>query len=130
MKKSEKIKMIREIYSRLDVLNNFKFTPYRDDLFDQCLKSERQHRKGRPDSVGCGVSATDAAKYFTIKYIIETLITEKTYAIEDFISIRKECFYGQSIALNYKNEINEALRQFDINKFNREIDYSDLMEVK
>ena len=128
MTKSNQLKLINLIYSRLDFLNNYTWTAYRDDLFNQCLKSEKQHRKGRPDGVTCGISARDAAKYFTIKYIVETVVTGETFQVKDFITVRREWFYGQSIALNYRDAILENLKGIDLEQFLNDVDYCELMK--
>ena len=43
-------KRIDQAYSKLHVLSNITWTPYRDEIFDMNKKDEKRHRFNRPSS--------------------------------------------------------------------------------
>jgi hypothetical protein len=121
-------KRIDQAYSKLHILSNITWTPYRDDLFDMNKKDEKRHRFNRPSS-DFEASINDCAKMFTVKNIAESLLKVDQYQIKDLIRIRKSCLYSQSLVENYKDKILEAWKDQDL-KYLSNLDYISLIDWK
>ena len=115
MNKEQKqiMKQVNQAYSKLHVLSNLTWTPYRDEIFDMNKKDEKRHRFNRPSS-DFEASINDCAKMFTVKNIAESLLTPNKYQVKDIIRIRKSCLYSQSVVENYKDKIVEAWKDENI----------------
>ena len=121
-------KRIDKAYSKLHVLSNITWTPYRDEIFDMNKKDEKRHRFNRPSS-DFEASINDCAKMFTVKNIAESLLTPNKYQIKDLIRLRKSCLYSQSVVENYKDKIVEAWKDEDL-KYLANLDYIALIDWK
>tara|TARA_B110001450_G_scaffold241238_1_gene250582 strand:- start:607 stop:1032 length:426 start_codon:yes stop_codon:yes gene_type:complete len=121
-KKQKQIKkVIDEAYSKLHVLSNITWTPYRDEIFNMNKKDEKRHRYNRPSS-DFESSINDCAKMFTVKHIAESLLKANQYQVKDIIRIRKSCLYSQSVVENYKDKILDAWKDEDL-KYLANLDY-------
>ena len=114
-------KRIDQAYSKLHVLSNITWTPYRDEIFDMNKKDEKRHRFNRPSS-DFEASISDCAKMFTVKNIAESLLKPNQYRIKDLIRLRKSCLYSQSVVENYKDKILDAWKDEDL-KYLANLDY-------
>ena len=114
-------KRIDQAYSKLHVLSNITWTPYRDEIFDMNKKDEKRHRYNRPSS-DFDASVNDCAKMFTVKNIAESLLNIEKWKIKDLINIRKYALYSQSVVENYKDKIVEAWKDEDL-KYLADLDY-------
>ena len=114
-------KVIDQAYSKLHILSNITWTPYRDEIFDMNKKDEKRHRYNRPSS-DFEASISDCAKMFTVKNIAESLLKADQYQIKDLIRIRKSALYSQSVVENYKDKIVEAWKDEDL-KYLADLDY-------
>ena len=121
-------KRIDQAYSKLHVLSNITWTPYRDELFDMNKKDEKRHRFNRPSS-DFEASINDCAKMFTVKNIAESLLKANQYQVKDLIRIRKSCLYSQSVVENYKDKILDAWKDEDL-KYLANLDYIALIDWK
>jgi len=111
MNKEQKeiVKRINQAYSKLHILSNITWTPYRDDLFKMNRKEEKQHRSGDwADYHKNSASINDCARLFTVKHIAESLLTTNKYKVKDLLRIKKSCLYAQSLVDNYKDRIVKA----------------------
>ena len=121
-KKQKQIKkVIDKAYSKLHVLSNITWTPYRDEIFNMNKKDEKRHRYNRPSS-DFESSINDCAKMFTVKHIAESLLKANQYQVKDIIRIRKSCLYSQSVVENYKDKILDAWKDEDL-KYLANLDY-------
>ncbi len=114
-------KRIDQAYSKLHVLSNITWTPYRDEIFDMNKKDEKRHRFNRPSS-DFEASINDCAKMFTVKNIAESLLNIEKWKVKDLINIRKSALYSQSVVENYKDKIVEAWKDEDL-KYLANLDY-------
>ena len=114
-------KRIDQAYSKLHVLSNITWTPYRDEIFDMNKKDEKRHRFNRPSS-DFEASINDIAKMFTVQNIAESLLEADKYQVKDLINIRKSCLYAQSVVENYKETIVKAWKDENIKQL-AEFDY-------
>jgi hypothetical protein len=123
MNKEQKqiMKQVNQAYSKLHVLSNLTWTPYRDEIFDMNKKDEKRHRFNRPSS-DFEASISDCAKMFTVKNIAESLLKFNQYRIKDLIRLRKSCLYSQSVVENYKDRILDAWKDEDL-KYLANLDY-------
>ena len=124
----EIVKTIDRAYSKLHVLNNIKWTAFRDDLFNMNKQDEIRHRKsfGERDYFGVA-SISDCARLFVVHNIAESLLNRFKYTIKDFLVIRKSCLYSQSLVENYRKEIEKAWLDENI-KALADLDYISLID--
>ena len=130
MNKEQKqiIKTINQAYSKLDVLNNIRWTAFRDDLFDMNKKDEIRHRKSFNNRDYSGVaSISDCAKLFVVHNISESLLNKSKYTIKDLLIIRKSCIYSQSLVENYREIIEKAWESENIKNL-ASLDYISLID--
>jgi hypothetical protein len=130
MNKEQKqiIKTINQAYSKLDVLNNIRWTAFRDDLFDMNKKDEIRHRKSFDNRDYSGVaSISDCAKLFVVHNIAESLLNKSKYTIKDLLIIRKSCIYSQSLVENYREIIEKAWESENIKNL-ASLDYISLID--
>jgi hypothetical protein len=117
MNKEQKqiIKTVNQAYSKLYVLNNIKWTVYRDDLFNMNKQDEIRHRKSFGERDYSGVaSISNCARFFVVHNIAESLLNKSKYTIKDLLIIRKSCLYSQSLVENYREEIEKAWKDENI----------------
>ena len=114
-------KVIDQAYSKLHILSNITWTPYRDEIFDMNKKDEKRHRYNRSSS-DFEASINDCAKMFTVKNIAESLLNIEKWKVKDLINIRKSALYSQSVVENYKDKIVEAWKDEDL-KYLADLDY-------
>ena len=129
MNKEQKqiIKTINQAYSKLDVLNNIRWTAFRDDLFDMNKKDEIRHRKSFDNRDYSGVaSISDCAKLFVVHNIAESLLNKSKYTVKDLLIIRKSCIYSQSLVENYREIIEKAWESENIKNL-ASLDYISLI---
>ena len=121
-------KIIDQAYSKLHILSNITWTPYRDEIFDMNKKDEKRHRYNIPSS-DFEASINDCAKMFTVKNIAESLLNIEKWKVKDLINIRKSALYSQSVVENYKDKIVEAWKDEDL-KYLANLDYIALIDWK
>jgi hypothetical protein len=129
MNKEQKeiVKTIDRAYSKLHVLNNIKWTAFRDDLFNMNKQDEIKHRKVMQDRDYSKVaSIANCAKLFVVHNIAESLLNTYKYTVKDLLIIRKSCLYSQSLVENYRKEIEKAWIDEDI-KALANLDYISLI---
>ena len=122
----EIVKTIDRAYSKLHVLNNIKWTAFRDDLFDMNKQDEIKHRKSMDRDYSKIASISSCAKLFVVHNIAESLLNKYKYTIKDLLVIRKSCLYSQSLVENYRKEIEKAWIDEDI-KALADLDYISLI---
>ena len=130
MNKEQKkiIKIVNQAYSKLDVLNNIRWTAFRDDLFDMNKKDEIRHRKSFDNRNYSGVaSISDCAKLFVVHNIAESLLNKSKYTVKDLLIIRKSCIYSQSLVENYREIIEKAWESENIKNL-ASLDYISLID--
>ena len=131
MNKEQKeiVKKVNQAYSKLYVLNNIKWTSFRDKLFNMNKQDEKNHRaigdwvSNHKDA--CNIS--DCAKLFVVQNIADSLLKKSKYTIKDLLGIRLSCLYSQSIVENYKDTIEKAWKDEDINYLSN-LDYISLVD--
>ena len=130
MNKEQKqiIKRIDQAYSRLYILSNMTWTPYRDELFKMNRQDEKRHRFGDWSEYHNGsASINDCARLFTVKHIAESLLNPNKWNTKHLLNIKKSCLYAQSVVENYKDRILKAWQDEDI-KYLSELDYLALVD--
>ena len=128
MNKEQKqiVKRINKAYSKLYILSNITWTPYRDEVFNINRKEEKQHRFNR-DSSDFEASINDCARLFTVKHIAESLLNPNKWQVKDLLVIKKSCIYSQSLVNNYGDRIKKAWIDEDI-KYLANLDYIALVD--
>ena len=131
-KKKEIIKNVNRAFDRLYVLNNISLKPHREILFKDNLKQEREHRKlcflgaTFKDEHPNAVSMNDCARFWTVQGICDSLIDPNKWEMNNYIYLSNRLYYSQSLVLTYRDKIEEALKDEDIN-YLASIPYSDLV---
>ena len=130
MNKEQKqiVKRINQAYSKLYILSNITWTPYRDEVFNINRKEEKQHRFNIPSS-DFEASINDCARLFTVKHIAESLLNPNKWQVKDLLVIKKSCIYSQSLVNNYGDRIKKAWIDEDIN-YLANLDYISLIDWK
>ena len=130
MNKEQKqiVKRINQAYSKLYILSNITWTPYRDVVFKMNKEDEKQHRFCRPTS-DFEASINDCARLFTVKHIAESLLNPNKWQVKDLLRIKKSCIYSQSLVNNHGDRIKKAWIDEDIN-YLANLDYISLIDWK
>ena len=124
----EIVKTIDRAYSKLYVLNNIKWTAFRDDLFNMNKQDEIKHRKVMQDRDYSKIaSISNCAKLFVVHNIAESLLNMYKYTIKDLLIIRKSCIYSQSLVENYREIIEKAWESENIKNL-ASLDYISLID--
>tara|TARA_R100001443_G_C3288163_1_gene162119 strand:- start:151 stop:582 length:432 start_codon:yes stop_codon:yes gene_type:complete len=129
MNKEQKeiVKRINQAYSKLYILSNITWTPYRDELFKMNRQDEKRHRFGDwSDYHQEAASINDCARLFTVKHIAESLINPNKWQVKDLLTIKRSCIYSQSLVNNYGDRIKKAWIDEDI-KYLADLDYISLV---
>ena len=134
MNKEQKeiVKRVSQAYSKLYVLNNIKWTSFRDKLFNMNKQDEKKHRTSFDNWASnhkdaCNIS--DCARLFVVHNIAESLLNKSKYTIKDLLGIRLSCLYSQSIVENYREIIETAWKDEDINYLSN-LDYISLVNFE
>ena len=131
MNKEQKkiVKRINQAFSKLYILSNITWTPYRDELFKMNKQDEKRHRFGFGDWSEYhqgSASINECARMFTVKHIAESLINPNKWQVKDLLTIKKSCVYSQSLVNNYGDRIKKAWIDEDI-KYLADLDYISLV---
>ena len=131
MTKSKAISTIKEAFDDIpDLFDGFSEVKRR--LYRMNLESEHKHRRGAPAGITHGISAKLAAKYFTVKYLLDGWAQPDKYSVDDVLNIRNEVIYAQAYAKRHHVELAEwAARYQDVfacKDGKWEIDYVQLMK--
>ena len=122
------VKRINQAYSKLYILSNITWTPYRDELFKINKQDEKKHRSGDWSSHhNDAASISDCSRLFTVKHIAESLLNPNKWQVKDLLNIKKSCLYAQSVVNNYKERIKKAWIDENI-KYLAELDYISLVD--
>ncbi len=116
MKTRDINRIVDSAYSALYPLNNIKWTAYRDRCAAMAESEERDHRRGKPDSVTLpkGASVKAAARLFVVKRIAESMAgVGHQPTIADVISYQSSAIYAASLVANYRDVIAEAWKDQD-----------------
>ena len=127
MKNKNVIKLINDAYSKLQILNNIDWTPYREEIYKLEKQYERNHRNwcnGREFDFSINI----ASKLFVVQHIASALKGTR-HSIKSYIHLKKSIFFAESLVLNYEDKIKEALKDFDLNQL-CELSYSILADKK
>jgi len=127
MKTKNIIKLINDAYSKLQILNNIDWTPYRENLYKLERQYERNHRNwcnGREFDFSIDI----ASKLFVVQHIASALKGTR-HSIKSFIYLKQSIFFAESLVLNYEDKIKEALKDFDLDEL-CELSYSILADKK
>tara|TARA_R100001530_G_C4214799_1_gene128402 strand:- start:78 stop:506 length:429 start_codon:yes stop_codon:yes gene_type:complete len=125
MNKEQKkiVKRINQAYSKLYILSNITWTPYRDELFKMNRQDEKRHRFGDWSEFHKDTATiSDCARLFTVKHIAESLLNPNKWNTKHLLNIKKSCLYAQSVVENYKDRILKAWQDEDI-KYLANLDY-------
>ena len=125
MNKEQKkiVKRINQAYSKLYILSDITWTPYREELFKMNRQDEKRHRFGDWSEYHQNTATiSDCARLFTVKHIAESLLNPNKWNTKHLLNIKKSCLYAQSVVENYKDRILKAWQDEDI-KYLANLDY-------
>ncbi len=117
-------KLINSIYDRLYYIGERKGwgNPVKN-MLAMNTADEKQHRGNDRARFNCTI--TEAAKYFTVKHILDGA-TER-HAVKDILHIRLSCYHGEAIATEWKSEIDAVISADDRAAFSL-LDYVKMIE--
>lgn len=125
--KTQANKIVSYLFAAIPVIH-VQFSTVKDKLFNMEQVAEKQHRSGRNNPKG--FSANDAARYFTVKHLFDSLDDiandKPLYKVVDILHIRNECLYAQAYAIENNAQFQawyELVKSSDFNK----VDYSSMM---
>lgn len=130
--RAQKLKLTREAFDRLHVLNNISWSSHQEKLLDLCSEEERGHRGFAPDFAKHhhgAASVRDCARVFAVKRIAEYLSGHRMPRGKDYLHYQKSCFYAAGLVHEFRKEIRKAWRGLDV-KALTELDYSEFVRVK
>ena len=125
MNKEQKkiVKRINQAYSKLYILSDITWTPYREELFKMNRQDEKRHRFGDWSEFHKDTATiSDCARLFTVKHIAESLLNPNKWNTKHLLNIKKSCLYAQSVVENYKDRILKAWQDENI-KYLADLDY-------
>lgn len=129
----EKLKLIRDAFDALHWAFDSHNTNHADTLFSMCLAEERGHRKCGPDfaryHTADTISAHLAAKLFAVRRVAEYLTGEAMPAGKAYLHTQKSCFQAAAMVDEFKTEILEAWKAFDIAEL-ASMDYSEFVKIR
>tara|TARA_R100001082_G_C4219380_1_gene98529 strand:+ start:42 stop:485 length:444 start_codon:yes stop_codon:yes gene_type:complete len=141
---NKQIKVINSMYDSLQFMNNITWNKYRDDIYKYELKQEKQHRNGWCNGRYYGkFTANLAAKYFTVKHMIDAITAYNKsiyendnsllHTVKDYQRIKTSIIMAESFVLNYPDKIETYHKQDIDNALFLEfvkLDYSELAKTK
>lgn len=140
---NKQIKVINSMYDSLQFMNNITWNKYRDDIYKYELKQEKQHRNGWCNGRYYGkFTANLAAKYFTVKHMIDAITAYNKsiyendnsllHTVKDYQRIKTSIIMAESFVLNYPDKIETYHKQDIDNALFLEfvkLDYSELAKT-
>ncbi len=141
---NKQIKVINSMYDSLQFMNNITWNKYRDDIYKYELKQEKQHRNGWCNGRYYGkFTANLAAKYFTVKHMIDAITAYNKsiyendnsllHTVKDYQRIKTSIIMSESFVLNYPDKIETYHKQDIDNALFLEfvkLDYSELAKTE
>lgn len=121
-------KTINALYDHLErACDNRSWVNPVKQMYKMNLQDEKSYRNSGRGSDNPKFTANLAAKYFTVKHILDG--KESKLSAKDILHIRLSCFYGEAIAKEYTAEVNHAITiaPQTVNDF-LSLDYAKLME--
>src|ERR1035437_7979450 len=74
-------------------------------IFDMNVEGERRHRKPTPGGYP-GLSVAAAARYFTVKQLLDGWREPNRYTVDDIVNVRNEVLYAQAYAKRFSKVLN------------------------
>lgn len=141
---NKQIKIINSMYDSLQFMNNITWNKYRDNIYKYELKQEKQHRNGWCNGRYYGkFTANLAAKYFTVKHMIDAITAynksiyendnSSLHTVKDYQHIKTSIIMSESFVLNYPEKIETYHKQDLDNALFLEfvkLDYSELANTE
>ena len=101
MTKTQQLALIDKAFNDIpDLQDGFRDASER--IFDLCLTSEKDHRRGH-GTYKC--STRIAARYFTVRYLLDGWKYPDLYTVDHITSIRNEVLYAQAYAKKFHKEL-------------------------
>lgn len=117
-------RILKEMYYDLDrALESKGWGNLVGKLYKMEVQAEREHREFR-GPYSCTIS--DAARYFTVKHVLDGL--KSRLKVADYLHTRQECFYGEALATEYRTEITAVFPPERIELFESTFDYVRMVE--
>ncbi|MGB9472265.1 MAG: hypothetical protein WBQ59_23180 [Candidatus Acidiferrum sp.] len=125
MTRSEQLRTIHKAYQDLTYMPD-GFRDVREYLYDLNLKAERTHRKGTPYGVKNGLTVSDAAQLFTVRYLLDGVNEPKRWKLDAILNIRHEILIAQEYAVKFSAQLAEWAQRWT--PLFADVDYAFLMK--
>ena len=94
-------------------------------IFDMNVEGERRHRKPTPGGYP-GLSVAAAARYFTVKQLLDGWREPNRYTVDDIVNVRNEVLYAQAYAKRFSKVLNAWVCEYGYQI--DQLDYSKLVK--
>lgn len=101
------LELVNAAYVRLEVLDNIRFTKYRENMLALCYASQDK------DYIGLA-AARKRARAQVVKSIASYVWGKPEPRIADYLTFEPYIFLAASLVANYRTEIVAALEGFDV----------------
>lgn len=118
-------KIIADGYGRLYGLNFVRWEHYRESLFKIERDYEKRHRRSQYGRAH-GMTINDAAKYYTVKHILDALEKPDLFTVADTLHVKASAIMAQALVAEYKDRIVEMMAGFDTEAF-AALDYAEMV---
>lgn len=113
LSKRQQLELIKKISYCLQVLDNISWTNYYSDYLKENIREEKNHRGFKPDGIESGITTMQGGMFFSVQQIIRFLEGEEAPDLSGYLFMRKTIFTAYSIVQQYKDNIQEALKDID-----------------
>lgn len=108
--KKQILQAIRKADCHLEAtINNIGWSSYWTKLIAMATAEEKAHRKFCGTRDNYAITVADSVKLFAVKRVLEVWKGGKLPEIKDFLGCQASWFYAASIAVNYPEQIKQAL---------------------
>lgn len=110
------IKEVCKASDKLQILDHISWTNYWSNVVDAEYKEEKKHRSDCPYDNKWTCSAKDASKLLCLQHIFGYTLGFSCYYpdVDDYLHTKKTCFECMALAVNYTNEIIDAIEGIDV----------------
>lgn len=132
MNKTERkqFKEVEKAFTKLQYLfSSIKYGHYGKQYYTLCYKEEKEHLRHKPDECFHGLTISQGAKLFFVKYLVDFLyFKDRLPTLKDVLTCRQSWIFSATLAENYPDEIRKALEGIDINIIHT-LDYAELVKA-
>lgn len=117
MNKTQIKKLIEDGFDRMHLISDKDWRDYRQEMLDDELKAERQHRANNPyDRPSYANSATLSAKYFCVKFMLNAM-EYPSIKPSDVLYSKRSSLIAKGCFDLWARDLIDAFKDFDRDNF-------------